>query len=177
MTRMADTVTVESGRLLFDGVDVAGLAGRVDTPFFLYSQRRILENVERLRRAFETRHAASRVFFAGKVSRLSRVTAELSVNGRVRTYRVQGQIFFASAGMFAEAIDVVEPVERIVIDVSEAHFWDISAIGALDRLVLKARRHGHAVDVIGLNEASATMVERFGTHRNHEQAAASPRHP
>ena len=66
MTRMADTVTVESGRLLFDGVDVAGLAGRVDTPFFLYSQRRILENVERLRRAFETRHAASRVFFAGK---------------------------------------------------------------------------------------------------------------
>jgi diaminopimelate decarboxylase len=63
---MADTVTVEGGRLLFDGVDVAGLAGRVDTPFFLYSQRRIAANVERLRRAFETRHVASRVFFAGK---------------------------------------------------------------------------------------------------------------
>ncbi len=66
MTRMVDTVTVESGRLRFDGVDVAGLAGRVDTPFFLYSQRRIAENLGRLRRAFEARHAASRVFFAGK---------------------------------------------------------------------------------------------------------------
>ena len=66
MTRMTHAVTVEGGRLLFEGVDVAGLAGRVDTPFFLYSQARIVANVARLRRAFETRHAASRVFFAGK---------------------------------------------------------------------------------------------------------------
>ena len=66
MTRMSGAVTVEGGRLVFDGVDVAGLAGRVDTPFFLYSQARIAANVARLRRAFEARHAASRVFFAGK---------------------------------------------------------------------------------------------------------------
>ncbi len=66
MTRMSATVTVEGGRLLFDGVDVAGLAGRVDTPFFLYSRRRIAANVARLREAFESRHAASRVLFAGK---------------------------------------------------------------------------------------------------------------
>jgi len=63
---MAGTVTVEGGRLLFDGVDVVGLAGRVDTPFFLYSQRRIAANVARVRRAFAARHAASRVFFASK---------------------------------------------------------------------------------------------------------------
>jgi diaminopimelate decarboxylase len=63
---MRDTVAVQSGRLLFDGVDVAELAGRVETPFFLYSQRRIAANVERVRSAFETRHAGSRVFFAGK---------------------------------------------------------------------------------------------------------------
>jgi SulP family sulfate permease len=48
--------------------------------------------------------------------------------------------------------------------VSGAHFWDITAIGALDSVVLKLRRHGAHVEVIGLNEASATMVERFGTH-------------
>ena len=106
----------------------------------------------------------SGVFFAGKVSRLSRVTSELSADGETRTYKVAGQVFFASAGTFAEAIDVTEPVSRIVIDVHEAHFWDISAVGALDRIVLKARRHGREVEVIGLNEASATMVERFATH-------------
>lgn len=105
----------------------------------------------------------SGVFFAGKVARLCRVTS--SLDGGVRTYTVEGQVFFASAGMFAEAIDVTEPVERIVIDVGAAHFWDISAIAALDRLVLKARRHGVAISIHGLNAASATMVDRFATHR------------
>lgn len=114
----------------------------------------------------------SGVFFAGKVSRLSRITSELASNGKVRTYVVEGQVFFASAGAFADAIDVTEAVERIVVDVTSAHFWDISAIGALDRVVLKARRHGLAVDVVGLNAASATMVEQFGTH-DKEAAAAS----
>jgi sulfate permease, SulP family len=106
----------------------------------------------------------SGVFFAGKVSRLSRVTSALSSDEQTRTYFVEGQIFFASAGSFADAIDVTEDVARIVIDVSAAHFWDISAIAALDRVILKARRHGRVASVTGLNEASATMVERFATH-------------
>ncbi|MGA0598871.1 SulP family inorganic anion transporter [Enterovirga sp. CN4-39] len=118
----------------------------------------------------------SGVFFAGKVSRLSRIVPELSADGRTRTYRVTGQVFFASAGTFADAIDVTEPVDRIVIDVHEAHFWDISAVAALDRIVLKARRHGRAVEVIGLNEASATMVERFGTHDKGEASASAAAH-
>ena len=66
MTRMTASVTVEEGRLLFDGVDVAALGGRVDTPFFLYSRARIGANVAAMRLAFASRHAASHVFFAGK---------------------------------------------------------------------------------------------------------------
>jgi SulP family sulfate permease len=118
----------------------------------------------------------SGVFFAGKVSRLSRVTSDLSDDGRVRTYWVDGQIFFASAGTFAEAIDVLEPVDKIIIDVSGAHFWDISAVGELDRLMLKAREHGHDVEVVGLNEASATMVERFAVYKREGKPAAAPSH-
>jgi len=116
----------------------------------------------------------SGVFFAGKVSRLSRVTSTLSEDERVRTYRVEGQVFFASAGTFADSIDVTEPVEKIVIDVSDAHFWDISAVGALDRVVLKGRRHGREMEVVGLNDASATMVERFGVHD--KEGASLPAH-
>ncbi len=115
----------------------------------------------------------SGVFFAGKVSRLSRVTSSLSEDGRVRVYRVEGQVFFASAGTFGDAIDVLEPVERLVIDVGAAHFWDISAVAALDRVVMKARRHGHAIEVVGLNAASETMVERFAHHRR-DQPAVTP---
>jgi SulP family sulfate permease len=118
----------------------------------------------------------SGVFFAGKVSRLSRVSSEFSADGETRTYRVTGQVFFASAGTFSDAIDVLEPVKRIVIDVHEAHFWDISAVGALDRIVLKARRRGLEVEVVGLNEASSTMVERFGVHDKENAAASLPAH-
>ncbi|MDB5560355.1 MAG: putative sulfate transporter YbaR [Enterovirga sp.] len=114
----------------------------------------------------------SGVFFAGKVSRLSRVASELSADGRTRTYRITGQVFFASAGTFADSIDVIEPVERIVIDLHAAQFWDISAVAALDRIVLKARRNGRAVEVVGLNEASATLVERFGQHDKADKPAA-----
>jgi SulP family sulfate permease len=117
----------------------------------------------------------SGIFFAGKVSRLSRVNSELSKDGKIRTYYVEGQVFFASAGSFADFIDVQESVERIVIDVSASHFWDISAVGALDRVVLKARRHGHDVQIIGLNAASATMMERFAVH-DKEGNAALPVH-
>ena len=83
---------------------------------------------------------------------------------------------FATAGTFAESIDVTEPVRRIVIDVHAAHFWDISAVAALDRIVLKARRHGREVEVVGLNEASATMVERFGTHDKDSAPASAGAH-
>ena len=113
----------------------------------------------------------SGVFFAGKVARLSRIDSALSPDGKTRTYTVTGQVFFASASTFSEAIDVLEPVERLVIDVGSAHFWDISAVGALDKVVLKARERGRIVEVRGLNEASATLVERFGTH---DKAVSAP---
>jgi SulP family sulfate permease len=106
----------------------------------------------------------SGVFFAGKVSRLSAITSQLSEDGRTRTYQVTGQVFFASAGAFRDAVDLLEPVARIVIDLTQAHFWDISAVGALDKVVLKARGRGIEVMVVGLNQASATMVEQFGVH-------------
>lgn len=50
------------------------------------------------------------------------------------------------------------------IDVSHAHFWDITAVSALDKVVIKFRREGAEVEVIGLNEASATLVDKFGVH-------------
>ena len=106
----------------------------------------------------------SGVFFAGKVSRLFHVRSEASADGTARTYHVDGEIFFASTESFIKAFDFGEPLKRVTIDVSEAHLWDISAVGAVDDVVLKFRRHGVEVDLRGLNEASASMVDRFGLH-------------
>ncbi len=106
----------------------------------------------------------SGVFFAAKVARLLGVATERTADGMEMTYRITGQVFFASSNSLVDAFDYQDVPARVRIDVSDAHFWDISAIGALDDIVLKLRRHGAQVEVVGLNQASATMVERFGTH-------------
>jgi len=105
----------------------------------------------------------SGVFFAGKVARMFRVTSTLEAERR-RVYVVEGQIFFASAEFFAAAFDFAEPLDTVTIDVHAAHLWDISAVGALDKVVGKFRRHNVEVDIIGLNEASAHMLDRFALH-------------
>jgi SulP family sulfate permease len=60
-----------------------------------------------------------------------------------------------------------------VIDLTDAHFWDLTAVHALDRVVLKFRHHGVPVEIVGLNVASATLVETLGTHDKPGAALAS----
>jgi SulP family sulfate permease len=106
----------------------------------------------------------SALFFAQKVGRILIVGSESEDDGRARRYIVTGQVFFASADKFNASFDFKEVIEKVTIDVSRAHFWDITAVSALDKAVLKFRREGTKAEVIGLNEASATMVDRFGIH-------------
>lgn len=103
-------------------------------------------------------------FFAHKVGQILRVRSMSDNEGRSRTYTVAGQVFFASAERFSNAFDYKEVVDTVRIDVSRAHFWDITAVSALDKVVLKFRREGTEVEVIGLNEASTTMVDKFAIH-------------
>jgi len=103
-------------------------------------------------------------FFAHKVGQILSVRSLAEDEGRVRTYTVVGQVFFASSERFVGAFDYKEVIEKVRIDVSRAHFWDITAVSALDKVVLKFRREGTDVEVIGLNEASATLVDRFAIH-------------
>jgi len=104
------------------------------------------------------------LFFANKVGHYMAVTSEFDQDTDTRTYKVVGQVFFSSSEKFLEAFDFKEAVDNVVIDLSRAHFWDITAVGALDKAVIKFRREGAEVEVLGLNEASATIVDRFGVH-------------
>ena len=104
------------------------------------------------------------LFFANKVGHYLAITSELDEAGRQRTYRVTGQVFFSSSDKFIAAFDFKEVLDKVVIDLSHAHFWDITAVSSLDKVVIKFRREGTDVEVLGLNEASATIVDRFGVH-------------
>ncbi len=104
------------------------------------------------------------MFFANKVAQYKYVESTLSEDGTTRTYRVHGQVFFASADKFVEFFDFKEVLDKVVIDLCQAHFWDITAVGALDKAVLKFRREGTEVEIIGLNQASATIVDEYAVH-------------
>lgn len=109
--------------------------------------------------------------FTRRVSSMLTVDAVESADG-TQTYTVHGQVFFASAVQFTNSFDYLHAGKKAVIDLRDAHFWDTSAVAALDRVVLKFRRHGAEVEVIGLNDASESLVDRLGTHR--DPAAGMP---
>jgi SulP family sulfate permease len=92
------------------------------------------------------------------------VRSRADEDGRVRRYQVIGQVFFASADRFTASFDFREVIEKVTIDVSRANFWDITAVSALDKVVIKFRREGTEVEVLGLNEASKTLVDKFAVH-------------
>lgn len=106
----------------------------------------------------------SGIFFAGKVQRMFSVERELSIDGEQATYRVTGEIFFASVDRFTRAFQAQAGSRRVVIDVTGAHFWDISGVGALDKIVARLRRDEREVVVIGYNRASADIIDRFALH-------------
>jgi SulP family sulfate permease len=102
----------------------------------------------------------SGVFFAFKVTRLMDVRVGYEAATDTRVYDVFGQIFFASADIFTERFDVRDTARHARIDLTHAHLWDITAVGALEDVVARMRRHAIAVEVVGLNEASAILVDR-----------------
>jgi SulP family sulfate permease len=106
----------------------------------------------------------SAVFFARQVSQVSQVSSALSSDHGTRTYTVSGQVFFVSTQEFTTAFHYQEDVQRVVIDLTHAHLWDGTAIAALDKVIIKFMRRGVQVDLIGLNEASATLMNRLAVH-------------
>ncbi len=104
------------------------------------------------------------MFFANKIGHYMLVKSSINPEGNTRTYEVIGQVFFSSADKFVDSFDFKEALDHVVIDLHKAHFWDVTAVSALDKVVIKYRRDGATVEVRGLNEASATIVDRFGVH-------------
>ena len=102
----------------------------------------------------------SGVFFAFKVTRLMHVAVGYDAASDTRTYDVSGQVFFASAEIFADRFDLRDDAKRVKIDLTGAHLWDITAVAALEDVVSKLRGHGIAVEVVGLNAASSVLVDR-----------------
>ena len=115
-------------------------------------------------------------FFANKVGRILRVQSSTQDEGCNRTYVISGQVFFASAETFVNSFDFKEEIDEVTIDISHAHFWDITAVGALDKVILKFKRNQTKVNLLGMNEATKTMVDKFGLHDKMSPGSELPAH-
>ena len=105
----------------------------------------------------------SAIFFMRKVGKTVVVTEVESPEGELR-YQVSGQLFFASADVFAAAFEHHGHPTRVEIDMTDAHLWDLTGAAAVDKVVFRYRRQGAEVVLTGMNAASKTLVTRVGKH-------------
>nr|WP_211245139.1 SulP family inorganic anion transporter [Thiomicrospira pelophila] len=106
------------------------------------------------------------LFMASKLNQFMYVSKSFDEATGTRVYSVVGQVFFNSADKFIRCFDFKEAVDKVTIDVHRAHFWDVSAVYALDKVVIKLRREGADVEVVGLNEASETLMDKYAVHND-----------
>jgi SulP family sulfate permease len=109
------------------------------------------------------------LFFANKISHFMYAERRIDIKKQTRYYIFHGQIFFNSSERFLKQFDFKEKIAHIVIDLTKAHFWDITAVHSLDLTISRFQREGINVKIVGLNEASETIIDRFGIHDNPEE--------
>jgi SulP family sulfate permease len=105
----------------------------------------------------------SAVFFAAKISKVY-VDSKLDEKSSKKIYSVKGQLFFASVTDLVSNFDYKEEISHVVIDFSQAHIWDDSAVGAIDKIVLKYKQNGTEVSIVGLNQDSSTLVKKLAVY-------------
>ncbi|MGP9040370.1 SulP family inorganic anion transporter [Cytobacillus kochii] len=110
----------------------------------------------------------SAICFAAKISKV-KITKTIDHTNCLTNYQVQGQIFFVSVDAFLEKIDFDVKKETIVLDFTQAHIWDDSGVGALDKAILKLKENGNSVRVRGLNDDSEQIVKRLAVSQHEIQ--------
>ena len=115
----------------------------------------------------------SALFFLRRISKMMDIESHWDGETRTITHAIHGQMFFASTTAFLQLIDDYdadhEAVQRFVLDFRGSHVWDGSAVSAIDKVVLRERQRGLQVEVIGLNEASAGILNQLAVHRSADE--------
>jgi SulP family sulfate permease len=105
----------------------------------------------------------SAIFFAAKISKVH-VESRLDERNNKKTYSLKGQLFFASVTDLVSSFDFKEEIKHVIIDFSNAHLWDDSAVGAIDKIVFKFKQNGTDVSIVGLNKDSSTLVNKLAVY-------------
>lgn len=118
----------------------------------------------------------SAVFFMRKVGKTIVVEEIPTPDDGLLRYRVTGQLFFASADVFAAAFEHHGHPRRVEIDMTGAHLWDLTGVAAVDKVVFRYRKQGAEVEVIGMNEAGQSLIDKIGRHDKAHLPASAGAH-
>ena len=102
----------------------------------------------------------SALFLVNKLESEVKVRSTL-LNSNTRQYVISGQIFFSSSDKFFQFFDFREIISKVEIDLTHAHVWDITSVNMLNSVVQKFKDQNIEVKVVGLNEASNTLIDRY----------------
>jgi sulfate permease, SulP family len=101
------------------------------------------------------------IVFARRVAHIVDITGVVDPDGHTTIYAVTGELFFASTNELIHAFDYTEPTPRVVIDLTDAHIWDSSAVAALDTIVAKFAARDVVTELVGLNAHSEGLHTRL----------------
>lgn len=118
----------------------------------------------------------SAIFFMRKVGKTIVVEEVETPEAGQLSYRVTGNLFFASADVFAASFEHHGHPTRVQIDMSNAHLWDLTGVAAVDKVVFRYRRQGAEVRITGMSQASRALVERVGKFEKMHLPAGSGAH-
>ncbi|WP_458462086.1 SulP family inorganic anion transporter [Paenibacillus sp.] len=105
----------------------------------------------------------SAIFFVAKISHIE---VRKRQDKAKTVFEVEGQLFFASVDGFVDAFDFSVSDTDIVVDFSNAHIWDDSAVGAIDKVVIKYRENDNKVTIKGLNSSSKKLVDKLAIYND-----------
>ncbi|MGE7604121.1 SulP family inorganic anion transporter [Peribacillus sp. NPDC097675] len=105
----------------------------------------------------------SMIFFSAKISKVS-VEKTVDQQARIITYKIKGQVFFASVQDFISNFNPLESADSIIIDFSDSKIWDASAVDAVEKVILKYRVQGKTVQVLGLNQESSQLLKNLASY-------------
>lgn len=166
------------GRLFIEGIDSTALARQYETPLFVFSERRLRSNIERLKRAAEGVKHPARFFYASKanstmgllaVVRDSGIDCEVNSGGELFKALRAGfrpdQIIFNGTSKTASEID--DAIGAGIYSINIDSVYEIELIEARARALGKRARVAlRLVPEIGtrshLGLQTALMTSKFG---------------
>lgn len=105
----------------------------------------------------------SALFFVAKISKIEVIKQPEEQN---IIFNINGPLFFASVEGFVKAFDFTVKDKNIIIDFANTHIWDGSAVGAMDKVVIKYYENNNKVTIRGLNSSSKKLVDKLAVYNN-----------